>query len=302
MKMSSFSPSARDRLACIQSALYDAGRVAIRLAVAVDRMEKAFADFNSDIDLSRLNVLCDDAQGLSLPFELPDPEGQPVRIKAQIAAIKLVLELRRSIDKARSTLVDVAPLIDGTSESMDARWSVRIDGDLRRVRGDILRGHTRDFFPAACPMVGAGVPDALREGSQRLADHFEALKSVISLSEAKTVPGQSEGDDQAHSDAEGGSIPGKKAGPHPPTADDLRPAAWFSGHTREALYPSLLRVAVRENRLRASKKVSSRWHHSISEVCEHYPVYSEKLRKAEQGETGKDKEKESEGGASEAKN
>ncbi len=61
-------------------------------------------------------------------------------------------------------------------------------------------------------------------------------------------------------------------------APDSRPAAWFKSATNEILYPDLLRVAVREGRLKESEKRGSRWHHSIEEVSNLYPEHRAILR------------------------
>lgn len=58
------------------------------------------------------------------------------------------------------------------------------------------------------------------------------------------------------------------------------PSAWFSDVTDEGLSSPLLRMAVRENRLKKSKQFGTRWHHNIDEVCEVYQLYAGKIRAA----------------------
>ena len=56
-----------------------------------------------------------------------------------------------------------------------------------------------------------------------------------------------------------------------------RPARWFHDITDESLYSDLLRVAQNTGRLHRSKKIGGRWHYSIDEICEKYPVYADTI-------------------------
>jgi len=77
-----------------------------------------------------------------------------------------------------------------------------------------------------------------------------------------------------------GSIPLQS----PSTSSDervFRKSSWFSKATKEALYPDLLKQAVRDGRLHNSEKRSTnRWMHDVEEVAGEYPQYAEVLRKA----------------------
>lgn len=61
----------------------------------------------------------------------------------------------------------------------------------------------------------------------------------------------------------------------------FRLSGWFTKATNEALYPDLLKQAVRDGRLKNSEKRSkNRWMHDVAEVAGEYPQYAEVLRVA----------------------
>lgn len=59
-----------------------------------------------------------------------------------------------------------------------------------------------------------------------------------------------------------------------------RPSKWFSDVTRGGLNADRLRMSVREDRLKRSKQLGTRWHHDIDEVCEVYQEYAGRIRTA----------------------
>ena len=64
------------------------------------------------------------------------------------------------------------------------------------------------------------------------------------------------------------------------TEPTYMPSVWFSEATKGGLGSPLLRMAVREKRLKKSKQLGTRWHHNIDEVCEVYQLYAAKIRAA----------------------
>lgn len=67
--------------------------------------------------------------------------------------------------------------------------------------------------------------------------------------------------------------------------DDHRPASWFFDATGKTLSSDTLRMAVRNKRLRKSKKQGKFWLHSITEVCEHFSQFRGKIMAAKSRET-----------------
>ncbi len=82
----------------------------------------------------------------------------------------------------------------------------------------------------------------------------------------------------------------KPSDPPPPAV--RRDASWFTLITKEALYPDLLRMAAQGGRLKSSRKVANRWHHSVAEVAELYPQYRHMLEAGLQSETQRNEPKE----------
>ncbi|MCC6427499.1 MAG: hypothetical protein IT435_11835 [Phycisphaerales bacterium] len=177
----------------VRDTLFDAGRKAYTLAGCVERLEAVYAKETERIDSSWFYVGSTEQTGRELldPLDLkPFPE---VERKPRREAIDATLTLRAAIDCAIEAVVAAAPAMDSQHESADRRWTTRTIGQLRCLRGAITRGHTLDIFPSALPMIRAGVPAALREQADPLAERMEEVKTVIL---AAAQPSQSDGDQE----------------------------------------------------------------------------------------------------------
>jgi hypothetical protein len=163
----------------VRDALFDVCRRAQTLAVRVERVEDAYSHHRGSFNPLHFYV----PSSMNTGRELDDPlEEEHVPVNAQRPrreAIKATLELRAAIDDAIEAVAVIRPLVDGVGESMHRRWTVRTIGQLRLLRGAILKGHTSDFFPSALPMIRSDVPKELRSRATPIYRRMEEIKSAL---------------------------------------------------------------------------------------------------------------------------
>jgi hypothetical protein len=169
---------AATRLGRVRDALFSASRKAHRLATATERLEAAYAG-ESPVNPDDFYV----ASTMQTGEALEDPDWQdtapPGKHRVRRNAIDAVLALRAAVDAAITEVPGIADLMDSLQESVDRRWTTRMIGQLRVLRGAILRGHGLDACPSAMPMIRAGVPEAVRKAAQSIAERMEEVKSAI---------------------------------------------------------------------------------------------------------------------------
>lgn len=172
------SPTPSDAMSQARRLLFEAGCRGRLLADAVERLEKTYAVARQPPSRQELYVPSTFMTGRELEKGWTDdaPEG---RRPTRQAAIHAALALRAAVDEAIEAVPPIAPSMDGPHDSADRRWSVRTIGELRQLRGAILQGWGPDPYPTALPMVGAGVPQLLRETASAVEARGEEVASAI---------------------------------------------------------------------------------------------------------------------------
>lgn len=168
-----------DALVSARHALFGVIRGAERLAKCVEQLEADSANLkNPDPAYFYVPTDLDGTWGCTLDPEWTD--DAPIREQGRRRdGINATLRLRTAVDAAVKAVSGIAAYMDSEAESVDRRWTMRTIGHLRRLRGAIVRGYGNDACPSALPMIGAGVPDSLREHTRDVIDLMEVLKSAI---------------------------------------------------------------------------------------------------------------------------
>ncbi len=161
-----------------RDALFGACRRAHRLADATDALEAEYAHETGSIHADDFYAPSTMPNGRALDPDWSDnAPAHESRVRRN--AIDAALSLREAVDAAIEMVAGVAIHIDSPLESVDRRWSTRTIGQLRVLRGAILRGHQPNIMESALPMIRAGVPAALREAAKPVAERMEEVKSAI---------------------------------------------------------------------------------------------------------------------------
>jgi hypothetical protein len=160
------------------SALRDVHRTTDEVARCVEVLEAAYAGEEGPLNPAYFYVGCH-THGQRILLNGEDNPGVPWKEQPpRRRAMDATLAFRVAIDDAIPKVEALSPELDSPSESYDRRWSARVIGDLRALRGAVLRGHVPDLFPSALPMPRAGVPSALREGLRPIMNAIELVKTA----------------------------------------------------------------------------------------------------------------------------
>lgn len=163
----------------LRDTLFDAGRKAYTLAESVERLEAVYAKETQRIESGWFYVGSTEHTGRALLDPIDDDQFPPNERPPRRTAIENTLALRAAVDEAVEATKAAAPHMDSPYESVDRRWTHRTISQLRLLRGAILKGHSRDIYPSALPMIRAGVPEALRTHADEIAKRMEEVKSAI---------------------------------------------------------------------------------------------------------------------------
>jgi hypothetical protein len=175
-----------DPLGDARDALIDAAQKAHRLAKSVEALEAHYARVENP-DPYDFYVSTTTRTGLELDAGWNDDAPQHEH-RTRRKAIDATLALRAAIHSAIEAVSGITQYMDSEAQSVDQRWTTRTIHHLRRLLGAIERGHGRDVFPSALPMIRAGVPDALREHAGHVWDHLEDVKSAIAAGVKPRTP------------------------------------------------------------------------------------------------------------------
>lgn len=163
----------------VRDALFDVGHKAYALAECVEQVEAVYAKETERLDSGWFYVPSTEHTGLELLDPLRLDRFSALERKPRQNAITATLELRRAIDNAIVAVAAASPHMDSQHESVDRRWTTRTIGQLRLLRGAILKGHSPDIFPSALPMIRVGVPATLREKADTIRTCMEEVKTAL---------------------------------------------------------------------------------------------------------------------------
>jgi hypothetical protein len=146
--MQSRKPEEASPLDDARDALFGAIRKAAALADAVEVLEARYAKIKRVNPEYFVVRPMDSGLGRKLPPDWTDHAPREERGDRR-RAIDATLALRAAVDNAAEAVAQVGPYMDGEAQGADQRWTVKTIGQLRKLRGAILRGHERDHFPSA---------------------------------------------------------------------------------------------------------------------------------------------------------
>lgn len=168
-----------------RSALFHVGYHARRLANATERLEAHYQDLGEPnpqyFYIASTMLTGREVEDVDSDSQLP--RGERV---VRETAVNCVLNLREAIDNAIEAVRATSPMMNSPSESAPRSWTNQTIGELRILRGDILRGHALDVYPSALPMIRAGVPAAIRDTACKVAARMEEVKTAIIAGAAET--------------------------------------------------------------------------------------------------------------------
>ncbi|MDX9912005.1 MAG: hypothetical protein RBS39_09250 [Phycisphaerales bacterium] len=173
------TPDAGNVLSRVRDRLHYACQQAFRLAEHVEGLEAHYRQVQDPQPTDfYVPTAPGEPRGRHLDAEWLDDEPPP-EIAVWRPAINGTLKLREAVDAAIEAIKEIAFYMDSAAQPADQRWTFRTIGELRKLRGAIERGHVRDLYPSALPMIRAGVPEALRDYAQSVSCRMEDIKTAI---------------------------------------------------------------------------------------------------------------------------
>lgn len=163
-----------------RNAMVTARRKSLALAEIIEQLETAYVHWKVPLDSSDFYVPSKTTWGLEVEDGWEDSAPLPMQ-GVRRRAIDATIDFRKSIDRITRSLKPIAPFMDGSSQSIDQRWTSRTAKFLRRLRGCVLDGHPDDYASSALPMIRMGIPHSIRESVAILNDRLADVKSASSL-------------------------------------------------------------------------------------------------------------------------
>lgn len=155
-----------------------------QLIQAVEHLESVYKRVSGKIDAGHFYIPTDTQDGLAVSERPDEGDLRPSERESRRQAMAACLRVRNAVHLAKEAVARVASIMDSERDGLPDRWSVRTIEILRRIGGATQKGHARDFYPSALPMIRAGVPDALRKYLTELARPFEQVKSAFEAQKA----------------------------------------------------------------------------------------------------------------------